>query len=226
MFPLYQSPILHQSLPILFEAKGFISAPFIDPTSKSELQAASILLRILMEKGKGVMGSRKWAVDFTDNSSTPSSRDIPDPPGFTRASHDQDDATLSRQKKDAEANWKSQKAWEVAQAPFKNLLMMGFMMWMAGSTVHLFSIGITFSALWQPLSALQGVGKVFEPYKDSKVDLNAPKLLYIALNLGGMLLGVWKLNTLGLLPTHASDWVSSLPPAHEVEYSGGGIALK
>ena len=53
-----------------------------------------------------------------------------------------------------------QKAWEVAQAPFKNLLMMGFMMWMAGSTVHLFSIGITFSALWQPISALQGVGRV------------------------------------------------------------------
>lgn len=51
------------------------------------------------------------------------------------------------------------KAWEVAQAPFKNLLMIGFMMWMAGSTVHLFSIGITFSALWQPVSALQNVGK-------------------------------------------------------------------
>jgi len=47
----------------------------------------------------------------------------------------------------------------VAQAPFKNLLMMGFMMWMAGNTVHLFSIGITFSALWQPIGALQGVGK-------------------------------------------------------------------
>ncbi|KAK0601737.1 hypothetical protein LWI29_026969 [Acer saccharum] len=30
---------------------------------------------------------------------------------------------MSRQKKDAEANWKSQKAWEVAQAPFKNLLI-------------------------------------------------------------------------------------------------------
>nr|GMD09566.1 ER membrane protein complex subunit 4 [Ipomoea batatas] len=105
-----------------------------------------------------------------------------------------------------------QKAWEVAQAPFKNLMMMGFMMWMAGSTVHLFSIGITFSALWQPISALQGVGKVFEPYKDSKVDLLGPKLLFIALNLAGLGLGIWKLNTLGLLPTHPSDWVSSLPP--------------
>ncbi|KAH1067249.1 hypothetical protein J1N35_032236 [Gossypium stocksii] len=167
-----------------------------------------------MEKGKGIMGSgRRWAVDFSDNSTAPSSRDIPDPPGFTRASVDQDDSTVSRQKKDAESNWKAQKAWEVAQAPFKNLLMMGFMMWMAGNTVHLFSIGITFSALWQPISALQGVGKVFEPYKDNKVDLLGPKLLFIALNLGGLALGVWKLNTLGLLPTHASDWVSSLPPA-------------
>ncbi|KAL3587143.1 hypothetical protein D5086_014010 [Populus alba] len=169
-----------------------------------------------MDKGKAVMGSgRRWAVDFTDNSTLPSSRDIPDPPGFSRASQDQEDSAVTKQKKDAEANWKAQKAWEVAQAPFKNLLMMGFMMWMAGNTVHLFSIGITFSALWQPIGALQGVGKVFEPYKDSKVDLLVPKLVFIALNLGGLALGIWKLNALGLLPTHASDWVSSLPPAKQ-----------
>lgn len=175
-----------------------------------------------MEKGKGCV--RRWAIDFTENqSSSSSSREIPDPLGFNRATQDQDDSAVSRQKKDSEAAWKSQKAWEVAQAPFKNLFMMGFMMWMAGSTVHLFSIGITFSALWQPISALQGVGKVFEPYKDSRVDIVAPKLLFIALNLAGLALGVWKLNTLGLLPTHPSDWVSSLPPAQEVEYSGGGL---
>ncbi|KAF4364541.1 hypothetical protein G4B88_012123, partial [Cannabis sativa] len=54
---------------------------------------------------------------------------------------------------------------------------------MAGSTVHLFSIRINFSALWQPISALQ-------PYKDGKVGLLAPKL-FIALNLGGLALSVW-----------------------------------
>ncbi|KAL0728314.1 hypothetical protein Bca4012_024407 [Brassica carinata] len=166
-----------------------------------------------MDKGKAVMGTgRRWAVDFSDQSTVPSSRDILDPPGFSRASPEQDDSATSRQKKDAEANWKLQKAWEVAQSPFKNLMMMGFMMWMAGNTVHLFSIGITFSALWQPLSALQSVGKIFEPFKDNKVELLMPKLVFLALNLGGLALGIWKLNTLGLLPTHASDWVSSLPP--------------
>uniref|UniRef100_A0A6N2KDE6 ER membrane protein complex subunit 4 n=1 Tax=Salix viminalis TaxID=40686 RepID=A0A6N2KDE6_SALVM len=172
-----------------------------------------------MDKGKAVMGSgRRWAVDFTDNSTTPS-RDIPDPPGFYRASQEQDDSAVTKQKKDAEANWKSQKAWEVAQAPFKNLLMMGFMMWMAGNTVHLFSIGITFFC---SLAAHRCSSRSWE----SKVDLLAPKLVFIALNLGGLALGIWKLNTLGLLPTHVSDWVSSLPPAKEVEYSGGGMPLR
>lgn len=40
-------------------------------------------------KGKGVAVNRRWAVDFTDNSTSHSSRDIPDPPGFTRSSPDQ-----------------------------------------------------------------------------------------------------------------------------------------
>lgn len=43
-----------------------------------------------MEKGKAVMGvGRRWAVDFSDYSSSPSSRDFPDPPGFSRSSLDQ-----------------------------------------------------------------------------------------------------------------------------------------
>ncbi|KAF0913599.1 hypothetical protein E2562_023312 [Oryza meyeriana var. granulata] len=177
-----------------------------------------------MEKGKGL--ARRWAVELHDTSSSSSSHSsVPDPPGFTRSAPDADDAAGARQRKDSETAWKAQKAWEVAQAPFKNLMMMGFMMWMAGSTVHLFSIGITFSALWQPISALRSVSKVFEPFKDPRVDTLAPKLLFIALNLAAMGLGVWKLNTLGLLPTNASDWVFSLAPSREVEYAGGGIPL-
>lgn len=37
---------------------------------------------------------------------------------------------------------------------------------------------------------------VFEPYKDNKVDLLAPKLVFIALNLVGLGLGVWKVSSL------------------------------
>ncbi|EFJ38529.1 hypothetical protein SELMODRAFT_402529 [Selaginella moellendorffii] len=172
-----------------------------------------------MERGSK---ARKWAIDFGDGTS---SREVADPPGYSRgASSEIEDASAARQKEKVEASWKQQKAWEIAQAPFRNLFMMGFMMWMAGNTVHLFSIGITFSALWQPISALQGIGKVFEPYKDARTDVLMPKLLFIAMNLVALGMGLWKLNSLGLLPTHASDWVSSLPPPQMVEFSGGVLS--
>ncbi|VVB11061.1 unnamed protein product [Arabis nemorensis] len=57
----------------------------------------------------------------------------------------------------------------------------------------------------------------FEPFKDNKVELLVPKLVFLALNLGGLALGIWKLNTLGLLPTHALDWGSSLAPPQKKE---------
>lgn len=36
---------------------------------------------------------------------------------------------------------------------------------------------------------------VFEPFKDPRVDTIAPKLLFIALNLAAMGLGVWKVSS-------------------------------
>ncbi|KAE9621398.1 hypothetical protein Lalb_Chr01g0013281 [Lupinus albus] len=50
---------------------------------------------------------------------------------------------------------------------------MGFMMWMAGSTVHLFNIGITSSALWQPISHYNLSERVIfdVPYKDTKLNV-------------------------------------------------------
>lgn len=173
----------------------------------------------------GALAARKWAVGLGDGAPSSGSLKVPDPPGFSRSSGDQEDGAGGKPKKDVDASWKQLKAWEAAHAPVKNLFMMGFMMWMAGNTVHLFSIGITFSALWSPISALQGLDKVFEPFKDARVDMLLPKLTFIAVNVAGLGLGLWKLNSLGLLPTHASDWVSNLPPPLAAEFSGGGLPL-
>ncbi|KAF1894204.1 hypothetical protein Lal_00004128 [Lupinus albus] len=55
--------------------------------------------------------------------------------------------------------------------------------------------------------ALQSLGKISDvPYKDTKLNV-----FHLTLNLGGLALGVWKLNAMGFLPSHTSDWVSSLP---------------
>ncbi|KAJ0968303.1 hypothetical protein J5N97_025220 [Dioscorea zingiberensis] len=57
-----------------------------------------------MEKGKGL--ARRWAVEFAKG---PEAADVPNPLGFAaRSSLDPDDASQRRQKKEAEATWKSQ----------------------------------------------------------------------------------------------------------------------
>ena len=46
-------------------------------------------------------------------------------------------------------------AWATAQAPAKNLFMTGFMLWMSGAGVHIFSIMITGMALLNPIKAFE-----------------------------------------------------------------------
>jgi len=67
------------------------------------------------------------------------------------------------------------------------------MMFMSGNTLQIFSIMMLGMAMWTPIRGLLETGKVFERYEDRGVDLVMPKLIYIALNLGGFALVCWKL---------------------------------
>jgi hypothetical protein len=99
--------------------------------------------------------------------------------------------------------------------------MNAFMLWMAGSGVQIFSIMITVMLLYQPLKAILNVKSVFEPYTStstkSRNSLFLPMALFVAVNLCIFALGVWKCSTMGLLPTASSDWLSVLPPKHQME---------
>lgn len=55
--------------------------------------------------------------------------------------------------------------------------------------------------------------------KETAADLIVPKLLFIGLHLLTVLLGVYKVNAMGLLPTTTSDWLAFLP--HKQASSGG-----
>ena len=119
----------------------------------------------------------------------------------------------------------NQRAWATATKPAQNMMMMGFMLWMSGQSLHIFSMMTVGTALWQPLSAIWKANDTFSPLADDRNNVMLPKLAYCAINLGGLLLGLWKLNSLGLMPTHASDWVSGLPPPLSSESATSGVAL-
>ena len=100
------------------------------------------------------------------------------------------------------------RALDMGLAPGKNIFMQGFMMWMSGSSINIFSIMITGMAFMNPIKAIISIDDTFKRFKD--VDLTLPKLAFIACNLGMVALALWKCNTMGLLPITAADWTSFL----------------
>ena len=94
---------------------------------------------------------RPWALDFTDaDGARP--QDLPKPPGFSESSsHDADDKVAVR--KGDQTQLKLKKAKELAWSPGKNFMMTAFMLWMSGNGVHIFSIMITFYAIYNPIKS-------------------------------------------------------------------------
>ena len=64
-----------------------------------------------------------------------------------------------------------------------------------------------------------------EASEGGRLNILVPRLLYCLIQAGGLAFGLWKLNTMGLLPTHPSDYVSSLLVPAAQEFSSGGVQL-
>eukprot|EP01083_Nonionella_stella_P084600 234237_1 len=123
------------------------------------------------------------------------------------------------------AKKKSSMAMGLATGPGKSLFMNGFMMYMSGSTLNMWSISVTGMSIMTPLKNMFGISTQFKRFEDSsgKVDLQMPKLIFIALNLLWLCVGLYKMSKMRLLPTVSADWsgrvvwkelmeVSSIPP--------------
>lgn len=131
----------------------------------------------------------------------------------------------------------------MATAPGSNILMTGFMLWMSGSNINLFSIMFTGMALFNPLKAIFTVNSAFEKFNDGQVELILPKLIYCALHLlslGAITrthlyflnaisshfpacthtgIALYKCGTMGLLPITSADWTGYLPVKEFTEFS-------
>jgi hypothetical protein len=113
-------------------------------------------------------------------------------------------------------------SWAIAMGPGKQIPMMFFMMWMTGNGLHLFSIMMTGMALMQPIRSLLAINTAFANIKLSgrEINLTQQKLVYIVCVCGGLCVGAWKLNKMGLLPLTSADWVTLVPVREPVEFSG------
>ena len=87
--------------------------------------------------------------------------------------------------------------------------MNAFMLYMSGKQLNIFSISITSMAILNPLKSIVGAHKTFEQFEedDGAVDLQMPKLIYFALNVVWLAIGMYKMSSMRLLPTTSADWV-------------------
>jgi ER membrane protein complex subunit 4 len=100
----------------------------------------------------------------------------------------------------------------IAYSPGKSLLSTMFMLWMAGSSIQIFSIMMTGMSLWNPLRALLGTNEAFKAFeKEEGIDLKVPKLIYAGLQLVAIAVALYKCSTMGLLPLTSADWITYLP---------------
>ncbi|KAJ1666263.1 hypothetical protein GGF38_002901 [Coemansia sp. RSA 25] len=177
--------------------------------------------------------SRIYA-DFTSLvSSKPSrgSKSVVDPCGYDQAIASGSIASMSlaHGKSDGENDMalRAKKAWEVAMGPGKTLPMQAFMAWMSGTGVSIFSILITGMILMTPVKTIMSTQQTFAPLErmakgsagGKKLDLTMQKAAFVAINIAGLIFGVYRLAIMGLLPTASSDWLSFIPAKQFLEHS-------
>ncbi|KAG5980871.1 hypothetical protein E4U55_003540 [Claviceps digitariae] len=142
---------------------------------------------------------------------------IPDPVGFSSSSPSSSkkpskDSKIQPRKPpsaDEMETLKVKKAWEIALAPVKALPMTGIMMYMSGNSLQIFSIMMVFMAFKNPIVGLMATNQAFEKFQSEKnaAQILQIKLVYVLMQLIALAVGIWKVNSMGLLPTTRSDWL-------------------
>ncbi|KAL5352215.1 hypothetical protein ACLOAV_002162 [Pseudogymnoascus australis] len=172
----------------------------------------------------------QWVIDLNSPPiSKPKSSAIPDPPGFTGApttgSKKQQAAVGKNARKppttEETDTLKLKKAWEVALGPVKQIPMTGFMMYMSGNGLQIFSIMMVVMAFKNPLMGLLATNSTFQRFESEGTaqKLMLVKAAYVAMQIASFGLGVWKVNQMGLLPTTRSDWLAWESAREPLEYA-------
>jgi hypothetical protein len=99
------------------------------------------------------------------------------------------------------------KAMAIATKPGQQFAMNAFMLYMSGKTLNIFSISTTSMAILTPLTSLV---KLESTFGNLECDTQMPKLIFVALNLAWLCLGMYKMTSMRLLPTTSADFTDSI----------------
>ncbi|KAJ3654823.1 hypothetical protein Zmor_013982 [Zophobas morio] len=117
----------------------------------------------------------------------------------------------------------TKKSWDLALAPLKQVPMNLFIMYMAGNSISIFPIMMVGMLLMRPIQAIWATKSTFKMVENtSAVGQIFVYLLGNFINIG---LALYKCQSMGLLPTHSSDWLAFVEPPVRLEYLGGGVTL-
>lgn len=164
----------------------------------------------LVKRSKG-----SWSLDFTSKRLN----ELPSPPGYC--------ATLAQAHveaaKDVDNMLIVKKSWDIALAPLKQVPMNLFIMYMAGNSISIFPIMMVGMLFLRPVKALLSIHNTFRIIEGARA--MTQKFVYLLGNVACLALALYKCQSMGLLPTHASDWLEFVEAQKRLEFSGGGLLL-
>lgn len=115
------------------------------------------------------------------------------------------------------------KSWELALGPIKQVPMNLLVMYMSGNTISIFPIMMVGMMVIRLVKALFSTSSTFKAIEGHQ--LMGQKAAFFLGNLVNMGLALYKCHSMGLLPTHSSDWLAFVQAQERLEYSGGGMSL-
>ncbi|CAG2162167.1 unnamed protein product [Oppiella nova] len=172
------------------------------------------------QMNRNVLAKRhKWAISFTQKLKSERSGDLPSPPGYSC----QSSQLHGEASRETDHNLIVKKSWDIALGPMKQIPMNLFIMYMSGNSISIFPIMMVGMLFLRPIKALIQINTTFKLIEGNQSILQ--KLIYLVGNLLCVALALYKCQSMGLLPSHASDWLDFIEPPQRMEYSGGGIAF-
>jgi len=174
----------------------------------------------VLNKSKNV--KQRWQLDF---SRSPGGSDLPSPPGYSLGAT----SVHHEAARETDPNLRIKRSWDVALGPLKQVPMNLFIMYMSGNTISIFPIMMVIMMMVRPVKTMFTMKQTFKSFESGAgttgTNTIGQKFVFVLGNLANLALAMYKCHGMGLLPTHASDWLAFADPIKRAEFSIGGIGI-